>query len=197
MGEAGLLRPLALGDVARYCHHAHHRFFAVILRLDKNVVPLPRCCGSAWGTRQSCCTGWRPSTRPPARDPAEDHHGVHGPGSRGTLHRRRYQSGSPVLLNLCVNARDAMPRGGSISITTTSAGYEEIASQFARASAGEYVRVSVADAGVGMDEETKQRIFDPLFATKVRARARGWPWCTRSWRAAAVVSNLGLPKFGG
>ena len=78
-----------------------------------------------------------------------------------------------VLLNLCVNARDAMPKGGRLFITTTTADYEGVISQFPKASAREYVLVRVTDTGTGMDDQTKQRIFDPFFTTKGPGRGTG------------------------
>jgi two-component system cell cycle sensor histidine kinase/response regulator CckA len=78
-----------------------------------------------------------------------------------------------VLLNLCLNARDAMPAGGNLSIRTTTVGHEMVVSQFPRAIAREYVLVSVADTGTGMDEETKQKIFDPFFTTKGPGKGTG------------------------
>jgi PAS domain S-box-containing protein len=72
-----------------------------------------------------------------------------------------------VLMNLCVNARDAMPEGGELRITTENVVTDQ---SWARlhpgAKPGRYVRLSVGDTGVGMDEETQARIFEPFFTTK-------------------------------
>jgi PAS domain S-box-containing protein len=78
-----------------------------------------------------------------------------------------------VLLNLCVNARDAMPEGGNLTITTTIMDNESVVPQFPGATSGEYVLVRVTDTGTGMDEETKQRIFDPFFTTKGPGKGTG------------------------
>lgn len=71
-----------------------------------------------------------------------------------------------ALLNLCMNARDAMPDGGEISIHigTTSSG--EIGKHVRTAKAGSYVVVNVSDTGCGIDKETMQRVFEPFFTTK-------------------------------
>ena len=64
-----------------------------------------------------------------------------------------------ALLNLALNARDAMPRGGTLGIWANNAVLEE-------AGTGEFVSIAVSDTGIGMDEETRSRAFDPFFTTK-------------------------------
>jgi two-component system cell cycle sensor histidine kinase/response regulator CckA len=71
-----------------------------------------------------------------------------------------------VLLNLCLNARDAMPDGGKINITTRS-----VHDGFDRSK--ELVVLSVADDGVGMDESTRQQAFEPFFTTKEKGKGTG------------------------
>ena len=78
-----------------------------------------------------------------------------------------------ALLNLCVNARDAMPEGGNLTIST---GLEEgpaLRQRFPEAGAELYVRIRVADSGVGMDEATRGRIFEPFFTTKEAGKGAG------------------------
>lgn len=79
-----------------------------------------------------------------------------------------------VLLNLSVNARDAMPRGGSLVITTA---IHEITAELAKHNSerrvGRFVRLSVADSGVGMDEAIIKRIFEPFFTTKEIGKGTG------------------------
>jgi len=78
-----------------------------------------------------------------------------------------------VLVNLCVNARDAMPEGGTLSIVTSQVTPDKVRSKFSAASAPEYVEISVTDMGVGMDEQTLNRIFEPFFTTKEVGKGTG------------------------
>ena len=71
-----------------------------------------------------------------------------------------------VLLNLCVNARDAMPSGGILTISTSRIDEYAPKERFADADAREYVAISVADTGVGIETEVIGRIFEPFFTTK-------------------------------
>ncbi len=72
-----------------------------------------------------------------------------------------------VVLNLAVNARDAMPSGGALVIRTWSVAVsEDDIPAGAEARGGEYVILSVRDTGVGMDEETRSRVFEPFYTTK-------------------------------
>jgi PAS domain S-box-containing protein len=78
-----------------------------------------------------------------------------------------------VLLNLCINARDAMPKGGSLSISTGFLEGEPLKSKFPKATARRYVQIEVADTGIGMDEATRRRIFEPFFTTKGPGKGTG------------------------
>ncbi|MGC8654280.1 MAG: hybrid sensor histidine kinase/response regulator [Candidatus Kryptoniota bacterium] len=78
-----------------------------------------------------------------------------------------------VFLNLCVNARDAMPSGGKLRIATTKVAREVIKDEFPQGEAGEYVLITVSDTGIGMDRGTLTRIFEPFFTTKGRDRGSG------------------------
>lgn len=78
-----------------------------------------------------------------------------------------------VLLNLCVNARDAMAKGGALSLQTSVATGEELAEYFTGADADEYVRVRIRDTGAGMTPEVRAHIFEPFFTTKERAKGTG------------------------
>jgi PAS domain S-box-containing protein len=78
-----------------------------------------------------------------------------------------------LVLNLAVNARDAMPEGGTIAITASADTVAEDASHPARLAPGRYVRITVADTGSGMDEATVARAFEPFFTTKPVGRGTG------------------------
>ena len=79
-----------------------------------------------------------------------------------------------VLMNLCVNARDAMPEGGSISIMAENVYLDEnYARMHIEAQAGRFVVVSVADTGPGMTPEIQNRIFEPFFTTKEMTKGTG------------------------
>ncbi|WP_408611103.1 PAS domain-containing protein [Caulobacter hibisci] len=71
-----------------------------------------------------------------------------------------------ALLNLCINARDAMPDGGRITIETGNKWLDHRAAQERGMEAGQYVTVCVSDTGVGMDKSIQERVFDPFFTTK-------------------------------
>jgi two-component system, cell cycle sensor histidine kinase and response regulator CckA len=78
-----------------------------------------------------------------------------------------------VLLNICVNARDAMPDGGELLLKTETLNGAELPPHFQRAKETSYACISVKDVGLGMDEVTKSRIFEPFFTTKEQGQGTG------------------------
>ena len=78
-----------------------------------------------------------------------------------------------ALLNLCVNARDAMPNGGEISIAIEKVTSEKLRGQFPSATNPWYISLRVSDTGMGMDETIRNQIFDPFFTTKEKGKGTG------------------------
>ncbi|OGJ95244.1 MAG: hypothetical protein A2350_14715 [Candidatus Raymondbacteria bacterium RifOxyB12_full_50_8] len=80
-----------------------------------------------------------------------------------------------AILNLAVNARDAMPKGGELNIATDVITIDErfIAQRAYKINLGKYIRISISDTGMGMNEEVKARLFEPFFTTKAVGKGTG------------------------
>jgi nitrogen-specific signal transduction histidine kinase/CheY-like chemotaxis protein len=79
-----------------------------------------------------------------------------------------------VIMNLALNARDAMPTGGTVTISLHNLEGADPDRPDPDLTAGPFVRISVADTGVGMDDETKAQIFDPFYTTKSEGQGTGF-----------------------
>jgi PAS domain S-box-containing protein len=104
-----------------------------------------------------------------------------------------------VIMNLVVNARDAMPMGGTVSIATSNGSIEAATAEASQLQlpAGRYVLITVSDSGSGMDEATQRHMFEPFFTTKEKGKGTGLGLSTsygiirQSGGAIRVASEVG------
>jgi two-component system cell cycle sensor histidine kinase/response regulator CckA len=103
-----------------------------------------------------------------------------------------------VIMNMVVNARDAMPNGGKLTIETASIQLSEtFSAKQLGVSPGPYVTISITDTGIGMDEATQSHLFEPFFTTKNPGRGTGLGLATaygiirQSGGAIRIMSQLG------
>lgn len=98
-----------------------------------------------------------------------------------------------AILNLAVNARDAMHGRGDLAIATGAVTLDE--HQVDHCAAGDYVTIAVADTGEGMTPEVVERVYEPFFTTKAAGKGTGWAsarssrWCS-SWAARSRSTPL-------
>lgn len=78
-----------------------------------------------------------------------------------------------VILNIYMNAMQAMPAGGTLTVRTENLTIDEERLTPYRVKAGDYIKITVADTGIGMDKKTQGRIFDPFFTTREMGRGKG------------------------
>lgn len=104
-----------------------------------------------------------------------------------------------ALLNLSLNARDAMPRGGELTISTSSVVFDaQEAEPYPDLRAGEYIRIGVTDTGSGISPEHLRHVFEPFFTTKPQGRGTGlglssvFGFAKQSNGHATIVSELGI-----
>lgn len=116
-----------------------------------------------------------------------------------------------ALLNLCINARDAMPDGGTLTIETSNRWMDEHAARLQALAPGQYVSLCVSDTGTGMAPEVIERAFDPFFTTKPIGQGTGlglsmvYGFAGQSGGAVRIYSELGkgtsvciyLPRHAG
>lgn len=92
-----------------------------------------------------------------------------------------------VIMNLAVNARDAMPDGGRLIIETSVVGAENGAANGIPSDKGEFIKLSVSDTGTGMDREIQRKIFEPFFTTKEKGKGTG----LGLYMVHSIISNHG------
>ena len=103
-----------------------------------------------------------------------------------------------AILNLAINARDAMPDGGTVTVEISNATLDRrYAALHPDVTPGPYVLVAVNDTGTGMPPEVAAQAFDPFFTTKQRRqgnRASASAWCTASSASPTVISGSTAPS---
>jgi signal transduction histidine kinase len=100
-----------------------------------------------------------------------------------------------IVLNIAMNARDAMPEGGKLTVATSNINLSVAQARRWKLAPGSYVALKVTDSGCGMDAHTQAHLFEPFFTTKRKGNGLGMPAVreavTESGGAIAVESQLG------
>jgi PAS domain S-box-containing protein len=103
-----------------------------------------------------------------------------------------------AILNLCINARDAMPNGGSLGIRTANACIEDLHARDGNISPGQYIEICVTDTGTGMSPDVVARVFEPFFTTKPIGQGTGlglsmvYGFVTQSSGQVRITSQVGV-----
>jgi signal transduction histidine kinase len=93
-----------------------------------------------------------------------------------------------IIMNLCINARDAMPNGGKLSVTTSTVTLDEnFARHHAGVAPGKYALLAVSDTGTGISAEVRAHLFEPFFTTKPKGKGTGLGLAT----CDAIVKQCG------
>ena len=102
-----------------------------------------------------------------------------------------------AILNLCINARDAMPEGGRLTIETSNAWIDDRSARERDMASGQYIAISVSDTGLGMPPEVVERAFDPFYTTKPTGQGTGlglsmiYGFAKQSGGQARIYSEVG------
>lgn len=116
-----------------------------------------------------------------------------------------------AILNLCINARDAMPEGGRLTVETANSWLDEESAPKRDMQAGQYVAICVSDTGVGMPPDVRERAFDPFYTTKPTGQGTGlglsmvYGFAKQSGGTVRIYSEVGqgttiriyLPRYAG
>ena len=102
-----------------------------------------------------------------------------------------------VIVNLVTNARDAMPEGGRLSISTSNRDVSTASTSGSHVAPGDYVALVVSDEGDGMTEDVRRRLFEPFFSTKPREKGIGLGLATVQGIVASAGGDISVDSVPG